>query len=141
METITIEPDIHSYHIDSGRHVSNIVYIKWMEAGRLKMLEQVGMPVHELETSGVAPALTRTEINYRKPLYLGDRVRVELYLSELRKISGKIRFTFYRGEDEIVAEGEQEAVFFNLETKRPYRLSTEQRERFMPYLATDTSLS
>ena len=66
-------------------------------------------------------------------------MRVELHLSELRKISGKIRFTFYRDEDEVVAKGEQEAVFFNLETKRPYRLSAEQRERFTPYLASDVS--
>ena len=84
--------------------------------------------------AGLAPALTHTDIHYKKPLYLGDKVRVELYLSELRKISGKIRFTFYRGENEIVAEAEQEAVFFNLETKRPYRLTAEQREQFLPYL-------
>mgnify|MGYP001823817615 FL=1 len=68
MKTIFIQPDIHSYHIESGRHVSNIVYIKWMEVGRLKMLEQVGMPVHKLEALGVAPALTHTEIDYKKPL-------------------------------------------------------------------------
>ena len=134
MKTITIEPEIYSYNIDAGRHVSNIVYVQWMEIGRLKMLEEIGLPVYQLEKEGIAPALTHTDIHYRKPLYLGDSVRVELYLSELRKISGRIRFTFYRGEDEIIAEAEQEAVFFNLETKRPYRLTAQQRERFMPYL-------
>ena len=35
-----------------------------MEVGRLKMAEQLGMPVHELKQLGVAPALTHNEINY-----------------------------------------------------------------------------
>lgn len=137
MKTVTIRPEIYSYNIDSGRHVSNIVYIKWMEIGRLKLLEEIGMPIHELEGIGVAPALMHTDIRYKKPLYLGDKVRVELYMTELRKISGKMKFTFFRGEDEIVAEGEQEAVFFNLESKRPYRLTEEQRSLIAEYLKED----
>lgn len=134
LETVTIEPQIYTYDIDSGHHVSNITYIKWMEIGRIKLLETVGMPVHEIEKLGFAPVLTRTEISYKKPLYLGDKVRVELFLSKLRKISGKIKFNFIKDTDEVVAEGEQEALFFSLTTKRPYKLTEEQRLMFARYL-------
>ncbi|GMR05622.1 MAG: thioesterase family protein [Gammaproteobacteria bacterium] len=134
MKLITFEPQIYTYDIDSGQHVSNISYIKWMEIGRIKLLEKVGMPVHEVEKLGFAPVLTRTEIAYKKPLYLGDKVRVQLYLTKLRRISGEIQFNFFNGLDELVAEGKQGALFFSLSTKRAYKLSEEQRSRFTPYL-------
>lgn len=134
MKTVTIEPQIYTYDIDSGRHVSNITYIRWMEIGRLKLLEAMDLPIHELEKLGVAPALIHTEIDYKKPLYLGDKVRIELNMSELRKISGKMKFTFFRDEKEVVATGEQEAVFFSLSSKRPHRLTKDQMEKFSEYL-------
>jgi len=134
MEKIIIEPEIYTYDIDFGHHVSNITYIKWMEIGRIKLLETVGMPVHEIEKFGFFPLLTRTEISYKKPLYLGDKVRIELFLLKLKKISGSIQFKFIRGTDELVAEGEQNALFFSLTTKRPYKLTEEQRLLFAKYL-------
>jgi len=134
MEIITIEPQIYTYDIDSNHHVSNITYIKWMEIGRIKLLEEIGMPIHEIEKQGFAPALTRTEITYKKPLYLGDKVRVDLYLTKLRKTSACMKFKFVKDEDEVVAEGEKDGVFFTLDTKRVYRLSDEQRQLFAIYL-------
>ena len=118
MEKIVIAPQIYTYDIDSNRHVSNITYIRWMEMGRIKLLEQVGMPVHKIEKLGFAPVLTRTEISYKKPLYLGDEVRIELSISKLGKASGIISFDFIRDPDELVATGEQEALFFSLETMK-----------------------
>ena len=134
MGKIVLAPQIYTFDIDSNQHVSNITYIRWMEMGRIKLLEQVGMPVHQIEKLGFAPVLARTEISYKKPLYLGDEVRIELSLSKLRKVSGTIRFDFIRGADERVAAGEQEALFFSQETKKVYKLSDEQRMKFADYL-------
>ena len=134
MQSVEIEPQIYTYDIDSGRHVSNITYIKWMEIGRIKLLEEAGMPVHELEKLGFAPVLTKTEISYKKPLYLGDKVRIELFFITLRKISGILQFNFFNEQGEIVAEGKQEALFFSFSTKRPYKLSEEQRLKFAKFL-------
>ncbi len=134
MPKITIEPEIYTYDIDSGHHVSNISYIKWMEIGRLRLLAEVGMPVHEIEKFGFAPVLTRTVIAYKKPLYLGDKIRIELFLSKLGKISATIKFNFIKEPDEIVAEGEQDGLFFSLATKRAHKLTDEQRMLFAMYV-------
>jgi acyl-CoA thioester hydrolase len=133
MAVISYQPEIYTYDFDFNNHVSNISYIRWMEVGRLKLLEEIGMPVHEIGRQGFAPALTRTEIAYKKPLYLGDQVRVELYISKLRKISGTIKFNFMLNE-EVIAEGEQDALFISVDTKRIYKLTEEQRQRFAQYL-------
>jgi len=130
METIVIRPQIYSFNIDSGQHVSNIAYIQWMEIARIELLNQVGMPLHEIDRQGFAPVLTHTEISYKKPLYLGDQVKVELWLSKLANISARMAFRIYRDEDELVAEASQEGLFFSLTDKRPYKLSPEQKARF-----------
>ncbi len=134
MSKIVFEQEIYTCDIDSSRHVSNISYIKWMEFGRNKLSAAVGMAAHEIDKLGFAPVLVRTEIDYKKPLYLGDTVRIELYLSELRKISGNMTFQFYNQHEELVAVGVQKGLFFSLESKKPYRLSDEQRQKFAKYL-------
>jgi len=136
MAFLTIEPEIYTYDIDFNNHVSNISYIRWMEIGRLKLLEKIGMPVHEIEKQGFAPVLARTEISYKKPLLLGDKVRVEVGISKLKKISGTLAFNFFCG-DEIVAEGEQDALFISVETRKVYRLTEDQRSRFEAYLVNE----
>ncbi|MEO6147781.1 MAG: acyl-CoA thioesterase [Sulfuriferula sp.] len=72
MKKIEYTKPIYTYEIDAGQHVSNIAYIQWMEVGRLRLLEEVGLPIHEIKTKGFVPALVRTEINYKKPLLIGD---------------------------------------------------------------------
>ena len=102
--------------------------------GRNRLMEEVGMAVHKIEEEGFAPVLTRTEISYKKPLYMGDTVRIELFLAKFKKISGTIQFNFYNQDDDLVAEANQDALFFHLDTKRPYRLTDEQRQKFTGYL-------
>ena len=69
MKKIEYIKPIYKYEIDSGQHVSNIAYVQWMEVGRLKLMEEVGLPAHEVKLKGFVPALIRTEICYKKPLF------------------------------------------------------------------------
>ena len=52
-------------HLDALDHVNNIVYIEWMEVGRIKLLETIGYPAEELEKSDIYPVLRSTEIYYK----------------------------------------------------------------------------
>ena len=137
MKTIEYTKPIYTYEIDSGQHVSNIAYVQWMEVGRLKLLEEVGLPVHEIKSKGFVPALIRTEIRYKKPLFIGDEVRVVLWISELKNASATMRFEFYNQLNDIVAEGEQVGLFIKVDSQRLHKLSTSDRARFEPYIAKD----
>lgn len=136
MKALALEIPIYTYDIDFNHHVSNISYIRWMENARLKLLQEVGLPVHEIEQQGFAPLLTRTEISYKQPLYLGDQLRIEISVSKMRKTSGSLRFRFIRNDDELVAEAEQDTLFVATDTRKVYRLSDAQRGLFLPYLET-----
>ena len=131
---ISFDLEIYTYQIDFAHHVSNITYIQWMEIGRSKLLEAVGLPVPQIAQQGFLPVLVHTEIFYKQPLYLGDRVGLNLWLSELRGASARIEFRFYNGEEILVAMGNQKGLFVDPNTQRPRRLEPHQRKLFEPYL-------
>ncbi len=134
MPKLCYDLEICTFHIDFAGHVSNIIYLQWMEIGRLKLLEAVGMPIHEVMQTGFAPVVARTEINYRVPLYLGDRVSAQLWLAEIKNASALMCFSFYNGLGQLAADGLQKGLFVDQETKRPRRLLPEERSLFSPYL-------
>lgn len=134
MKKIIYSPEIYTYQIDFNQHVSNIVYIEWMEIGRLKFLEAIGMPIHTLGESKITPVLIKTEITYKKPLYLGDQLTIELWLATLNKTSAEMVFSFFKNGNIVIAQGIQTGLFVNLETLKPHRLTEPERSLFLPYV-------
>lgn len=134
MEKLEFEVPIYTFQIDFAGHLSNIVYIQWMEIARTELLRAIGLAVEDLLEMGIAPVLKSTEIVYRHPLYLGDRVRVQVWISELRHASARMEVRFYKAGDLLAASGSQLGLFWDLEAMRPHRLSREKRAAFEPYL-------
>ncbi len=134
MQKICFDLEIYSYQIDFLGHVNNAVYMQWMEIGRTKLLEAVGLPTDKLFQQGFAPVLVQTNITYKSPLYLGDTVHIKLWLSELRAASAMMQFRFYNAQEALVAEGFQKGLFVDKQTMRPRRLRPEERALFTPYL-------
>ncbi len=134
MHKLLFDLEVYTYQIDFAGHVNNSVYIHWMEIGRLKLLEAIGMPIHAVLKQGIAPILVETNIVYKLPLYLGDRVQAQMWLSELRHASAVMQFRFYNGDQVLAAEGMQKGLFVNVKTMRPKRLTSEEKASFSPYL-------
>ena len=136
MQTISFELPIFTYQIDFVGHVNNAVYVQWMEVGRHKLLEAAGLPIEQIAEAGIVPILASTEITYRVPLLLGDRVRVEMWISELRRASARIEFRFYRNGDELAASGSQRGLFAHRDSMKPYRWTHEIRAAFEPFVGS-----
>ncbi|HSO07305.1 MAG TPA: thioesterase family protein [Pelomicrobium sp.] len=131
---VVVDLPIYTFQIDFNRHVSNIVYVQWMEVARLKLLEELGLPVHEIEKAGFVPVLIETRISYLRPLALGDPACVELWLSELGNASAWLEFRFYGAGGALAATGRQKGLFVSTATMRPIKLTDAQRRLFEPYL-------
>ena len=135
MKKVIFTENVYTYHIDFAGHVSNIVYIQWMEIGRLKLLESIGMPVHKIiEKLGLLPTLIRTEVRYHKQLFLGDSVRIEVWLSRLRHVSANMEFRFYNGSGELTVSGTQTGLFIDKESHQPTPLDKSSLASFAEYL-------
>jgi acyl-CoA thioester hydrolase len=134
MKKIEFEQHIYSFDIDFARHVNNAVYIRWMEIGRTNLITALGLGLDATAERGFTPVLTYTEISYKKPLSMGDSVKIEVWISDLQNASAILEFRFYNQLAQLVATGRQKGLFLNLETQRPYRLSPEDRAKFEPYV-------
>lgn len=134
MQTISFELEVYPFHIDFIGHVNNNVYIQWMEIGRTKLLEAVGMPIQNIFEQGFAPVLVQTNVTYKSPLYLGERVQVCMWISELKNASAIMQFCFYNTQRILAAQGWQKGLFVDRQTMRPRRLRSEERSLFLPYV-------
>ena len=130
MSKIVFEQQVYSFQIDYVGHVSNIIYIEWMEIGRTKLLEQIGLPLNVLAEKGIAPILVHTDITYKKALYVDEKVKIEIWVSELQNASAIMKFNFYNGKGELAAFGSQRGLFIHRDKVKPYRLNQEEREAF-----------
>jgi len=133
MAKLVYDLEVYTFDIDLGGHVNNGVYIRWMEIGRTRMMEAIGWPIQETEKRGFYPVLIHTEIDYNRPLFMGDRVRVEMWVSKITKARAYLEFRFYNGDRIPVAEARQTGAFIHLETHRPRRLTPEERALFLPF--------
>ncbi len=142
VKKLTFDLDIYSYQIDCNGQVHNAVYVNWMEIGRLKMLDAVGLPMDILVTKGSYPALAQTTISYKTPLFLTDRVWIEVWLSALGYSSAVMRFQFFNAasatenmSDQVMAaEGYQRSMFVDKNSWKTKRFTKEEKNAFLPYV-------
>ena len=139
MKHLVYQQTIYPFQIDFVRHVSNIVYIQWMEIGRCQLMDQLGFSIHCIAEEGFVPVITETKIEYKKPLLLGDAVTVRLHISELAKASARLHFVFQNQHGHTAAIGQQRGLFVDFETGRPKRLTADQRAKFEEYTIDETS--
>lgn len=134
VKKVEFDVAVHTFQIDFAGHVSNIVYLQWMEIGRTKLLEVAGMPIQDLKAAGTVPVLASTEITYLKPLYLGEQVRVQVWLSKLGGATANIEVRFIDSGGALAASGSHRGVFVDLHSGRPRRISPRQRAALRPFL-------
>ena len=138
MKKLIFEEKIYTYHIDFVGHVNNLIYIEWMENGRVKLLESIGLPVTEIaHGEGILPVLTETYIRYKKPFFLQNSVKIEMWVSQLNNASAIMEFRFYNENNELCATGNQKGLFVNRNTMKPTRLTDNHRKAFEKYLISD----
>jgi len=61
--------------LDPLGHVNNAVYLSYIELARVRYFERLGALEGALGR-GEAPVVARAEIDYRRPIHLGEEVRV-----------------------------------------------------------------
>lgn len=99
--------------MDALGHVNNVVYIRWLENGRVAYLAALGMEDF-LEGSGVGPILASIQCRFKAPVVFPDTVTVATRVSALTDD----RMTFHHrvlseSLGRIVAEGEGVMVSYD----------------------------
>ena len=116
------------YDFDPARIANNGSYIRWLEQGRGAWLADSPWPLKRCIDAGIAPVLVRTEIDYLRPLRLGDPIQLVLWIDGVGASIWKLRFRFQSpSEDVDYAVARQHGCFIDLTSGAPIRMPRELR--------------
>ena len=87
------------FDTDCAAVVHNIAYLRFIEVARTLLAEQLGMGLRAMAESRQYPVVVRTEIDYRKPAVLGDKLVVHGRLETVERTRFWCAFEIRRPAD------------------------------------------
>lgn len=132
-ETPTIEYDyqVMFFDTDCAAVVHNLAYLRIIETTRTLFAEQLGLDMIGLAAQGVYPVLLATEIDYRRPAKLSDKLRVRGHLERVERVRFWCHFEVGQPEGETVfAVCRQSLALIQMPAAKPLRLPAEFCARF-----------
>jgi len=96
------------FDTDCGGVVHNIAYLRFIEMARTLLAERLGLKLVEMAETQQYPVVVRTEIDYRRPAKLGDRLRIHGWLERLKRVRFWCGFEIRRiADDTLIAQCRQ----------------------------------
>jgi YbgC/YbaW family acyl-CoA thioester hydrolase len=119
------------FDTDCAGVVHNIAYLRFIEVARTHLAEQLGMGLADMARSGQYPVVVRTEIDYRRPARLGDRLVIEGRLAEFTRTRFWCAFDVIRREDQaLIAQSRQTLALVEMPPGRPIRLPADWPDKY-----------
>ena len=116
---------------DCAGVVHNIAYLRFIEVNRTLLAEQLGMALVGMADRGSFPVVVRTEIDYKRPARLGDRLVVEGRLDSLDRMRFWVAFDVKRPADgALIAQSRQMLCVIEMPRARPVALPEDWSTRY-----------
>lgn len=118
------EIDVRFRDLDPMDHVNNAIYVTYVEQARAEWYEDVvGITLGEADT-----VLAHLEVDYHRPIELGEVVEVRMRTEELGESSIPMTYEL-RVDGELAATAETIQVTFDRETGESVPIPEEWRQR------------
>ena len=129
--TIQTEVQVMFFDTDCAAVVHNIAYLRFIEIARTLLAEQLGMGLVGMAETALYPVVLRTEIDYRKPARLGDKLVVHGRLDVVERMRFWVAFQIKRPADgALIAESRQSLAVIQMPQGKPVRLPEDWSTRF-----------
>ena len=130
---IRTEVQVMFFDTDCAAVVHNIAYLRFIEIARTLLAEDLGLGLRQMATDKKYPVVVRTEIDYRRPAQLGDRLVVEGWLHSLERVRFWCAFRVTRPSDEaLIVECRQMLAIIEMPMSRLMRLTAEWEKYRLP---------
>lgn len=86
---MSVDIKVRGYHLDIYSHVNNGRYLEFLEEGRWDYFDR-NCFLKELGNMGLAFVLVNININYRRPAYMDETIRVLTRMAKVGNKSAKI---------------------------------------------------
>ena len=108
---------VMTYDVDFAGVVSNLVYHRWLEDLRMDLLSRFA-DLRELMGGGIIPILARTEVDFKRPLFLLDEVVCEMVVHTFDDRKWILDAQFLK-DGNVCTKARQSGTWIDLRTKRP----------------------
>ena len=120
---------VESKDIDFNGHVHNLKFIEWMINSALEHSFSKGFDEKFYKDHNFTWFTKSHKIEYKKPAFEGEKLTLKTWIDEVKRVSAIRKYEILR-RDELLATGESEWVFVDMETSRPKRIPPEIVEKF-----------
>ncbi len=125
--------EVRYYETDLMGIVHHSNYIRYFEYGRIKMLEELGLPISRIEGEGIMMPVVSTFCTYRTPSRMGETLRIVSTMESMPMAKMKIKTQIFKESSvnpgtlpqeigALVADGEVVIGFIKSDTRRPCRI-------------------
>lgn len=119
------------FDTDCAAVVHNIAYLRFIEIARTLLAEQLGMGLAQMASTGEYPVVVRTEIDYRRPAVLGDKLVITGRLEKVERSRFWCAFEIIRRSDNaLIAQSRQMLALIQMPGGRPKRLPADWEVRY-----------
>jgi acyl-CoA thioester hydrolase len=102
---IVVPVDVRYRDLDTFNHVNNAVYLTYFEQARVAYFKSLGW-----RSDDASVVVARAEVNYRRPIFLGDEVRVGCRVARFGNKSYIMEYLI-TANGEVAADGRTVQVF------------------------------
>ncbi|SOE20761.1 acyl-CoA thioester hydrolase [Spirosomataceae bacterium TFI 002] len=113
-----IEILVNQNHLDELNHVNNVVYFEFLQEAAIAHWHAIA-PDNIIDS--VRWVVKKHEIEYFKPAFLGDLLKVKTWVQEFTAISSLRCYEITRGED-VIAKANTLWIALGKESMKPQRL-------------------
>jgi YbgC/YbaW family acyl-CoA thioester hydrolase len=131
-ETPHIEYDyqVMFFDTDCAAVVHNLAYLRIIETARTMLAEQLGFDMAAMAATGAYPVLLRTEVEYKRPAKLMDRLKVRGRLDSVERVRFWAAFEIEGAGGEVLVTCRQSLALIQMPGAKPLRLPKDWGERF-----------
>ena len=122
--------EVRYYETDLMGIVHHSNYIRYFECGRHQFLLDVGLPITELENSGIMMPVVSVEAHYHTPARMGDILRVVSRVEKEPMARVEVRTDIYNQNGDLVCDGTVVLGFIHSDNRRPTRIPAALLEVF-----------
>mgnify|MGYP000546534291 FL=1 len=125
---------VRFYELDPYGHLNHSAYVQLFETGRIEMLEQAGLALHEIEKNNFRFVVSQIETAFLKPVEAGSFLTIETEILEMRRASS-LWWQQIVDETDVVATQHVRAAITNRDGK-PIRAPQQLIEALTPFLSS-----
>jgi len=116
--------------VDQNGHVNNVMFVQWMQDAAVRHYEAMS-GTQPTQAIGATWVVRSHKIEYLSPAFAGERIRVETWVVNMRRVRSLRRYRFVRVADEqLLVRGETDWVFVDVSNGHPRAVPPEVMNLF-----------